>query len=1454
VAQITYQTILGIIGNINSFAEQSDQKISQLWNNYKGSKARLEEQYKNFMSQAAKERDATAAGTKKRALEFKESADKIYQEVLTLDASLANADKYYVKTRTQKAAELAKITETSVDDEPDVFAALEKVKEQYKEISVKYSKETLPAIVDGVIYIFSKQRKQDYEELIILKNTIEKLMEEIKKTIPELIDDSVGEITKKYNEKTESIDTKYQAEISKIDMRYEQNVEALADEICKQLDAILPDGLLQTLNLINESYPHSFSNITTSYKTWGKAVVIGCVDYPLELFVSSNILFSLIADKCRPILVQKKLLRFPLVCSLLDGFSLLAKHTNKDMKQSYFNSIMQSLLSSVPVSYLSFTVIDCENMGKSTASFAELHKKLPELFSDKIVSNKDAIERNLESLTAYIDECNRYKLGSSYKNIYEYAKDSKDEAPEIKILVVYDSPQTLGDKNIALINNIITNGGVCGVYAVIAMPQEANQADNALPLYYEKNCIVMQQAADMFMYFGLRVVCNPALENKGMARFVNRYLISYDSAYGDVAMLDSAVCKLVVSEGLGDVTNTISLVKRTAGQYIDNFGVVALGDGAFPAGVPVGSLSMPTDLFADTNILAQLRAELKKPDANAIDLPAIFNLSQKNNLLINCPEVIHSQVEKFVHSLMWSFLSFVPVSKVNFCIFDAERRGNSITPFLDFRQRLPEVFDGQLYTTQDAMTARLQKLNGYVDDFIQQKLGNRFDNIVEYNAKNPNRAEAITVLVIFDFPRNFDSRSIELLTNILSNGGKCGIYTILCHNPSITFSKYESIDEHMQDISEHCSVIDYIDKKHVLWPYELALNTAPELPQAKADAFIEQYIGAIEILKRKGLAFEDAIQPPFFTASTAKRLAIPVGIGDGEEVANLILGEGSSHHGIIAGATGSGKSTLLHTIIMSGMLCHSPDELHLYLMDFKSGTEFKIYESVKLPHVQLLALDAMQEFGESILENLVDEMLRRGDLFKNAGQTSLSGYVNSTGSPLPRILVIMDEFQVLYNDSANRKVAMNCAELTKRIVTEGRAFGIHLIMATQSTKVISDLTLSHAIIEQMRVRVGLKCGEDDVRYLFSDRNDTKALEMMKGPIGTAVMNLEYMESSNIGFRTAYCSKEAQTGYLSQIAEKFADRPIATQIFEGNRTVMLIDHLKQNQIGLSVESVIKIPMGTLIKVAPPFDMQFDRRRRHNLLVCGANERMSENLTNLLMFSALLNTNTEVFCMDGESLMGESVSTSLYNCLANFSVRFNVANSRAEIVSFVNDLFTAYSERKKSGEMKQTLVVVKNMQFLDIVKKMFRGESVDESEFGISSNSSDDSSGGGFDFGTSEDYSYSSLSVTEKLLQLIDDGSSYGIFFVVSSLEYQSVKENMYYGENILAKFPERIVFALSNNDADNLIDGVAVSGLRDNTIFFTDGVKSTFQYKPYVMPTADELTEFIKDLQNGSEAL
>ena len=153
-------------------------------------------------------------------------------------------------------------------------------------------------------------------------------------------------------------------------------------------------------------------------------------------------------------------------------------------------------------------------------------------------------------------------------------------------------------------------------------------------------------------------------------------------------------------------------------------------------------------------------------------------------------------------------------------------------------------------------------------------------------------------------------------------------------------------------------------------------------------------------------------------------------------------------------------------------------------------------------------------------------------------------------------------------------------------------------------------------------------------------------------------------------------------------------------------------------------------------------------------------------------------------------------------------------------------------------------------------MLKGEVIEESEYidvdapALSDESSDDfnpfASALNFNIGRQSSSSDCTAS-NEKLLRLIEDGSGFGIHFIVSSLEYQTVKDCMHYGENALSKFPERIIFSLSDNDADNLVENVSVAGLRDNTVYFTDGVKDTYQMKPYVAPTPDELDSFLSSV-------
>ena len=294
----------------------------------------------------------------------------------------------------------------------------------------------------------------------------------------------------------------------------------------------------------------------------------------------------------------------------------------------------------------------------------------------------------------------------------------------------------------------------------------------------------------------------------------------------------------------------------------------------------------------------------------------------------------------------------------------------------------------------------------------------------------------------------------------------------------------------------------------------------------------------------------------------------------------------------------------------------------------------------------------------------------------------------------------------------------------------------------------------------------------------------------------------------------------------------------------------VDNLTFTVTGNGVNQTAKtnskgeIQIDTLIKVAPPFAICIDKKKKHNLLICGSNESMANTVSNYYMISALLNRNATVYCIDGDKLVGDDGSAEFYDALGECSTQFKVAQDRADIIKFINEIYQNYQSWKKQNSDDVIFVVIKNLQFLDIVKSMFKGDVIDESEF-IDEVSAEPEFNPADPFAAVNNMfanrgSDDNMSVGEKLIKMIEDGSGFGIHFVVTSLEYQSVRECMYYGENILTKFPERIIFSLGSNDADNLIENVSVAGLRDNTVYFTDGVKNTFQMKPYITPSANEL--------------
>lgn len=182
--------------------------------------------------------------------------------------------------------------------------------------------------------------------------------------------------------------------------------------------------------------------------------------------------------------------------------------------------------------------------------------------------------------------------------------------------------------------------------------------------------------------------------------------------------------------------------------------------------------------------------------------------------------------------------------------------------------------------------------------------------------------------------------------------------------------------------------------------------------------------------------------------NTVKGLVVPLGRAGATGAQCLDLGrpDATTHHALLAGRIRSGKSTLLHTAITSLALTYSPAEVELYLLDFKVGVEFEVYARHGLPHARVIALETDPEFGLSVLQGLAEELDRRATLFKAASDRfsvnvpNLSVYRSVSEAALPRILLIVDEFQKFF--VADDAVSRQAGQALDHLARQGPAFGI----------------------------------------------------------------------------------------------------------------------------------------------------------------------------------------------------------------------------------------------------------------------------------------------------------------------------------------------------------------------------------------------------------------------------
>jgi DNA segregation ATPase FtsK/SpoIIIE, S-DNA-T family len=836
------------------------------------------------------------------------------------------------------------------------------------------------------------------------------------------------------------------------------------------------------------------------------------------------------------------------------------------------------------------------------------------------------------------------------------------------------------------------------------------------------------------------------------------------------------------------------------------FGDYTVEQAALPDGVPTS-----TD-FDSTPIHETVPGYLPFPDHSAVLLKA-RDAGRKDSIAL-------------LQAAMLRMLTALPPGKVRFTIIDPVGLGENFAAFMHLADTDPLLVSDRIWTEPSQIETKLSDLTEHMENVIQKYLRNQYKSIEEYNRAAGEVAEPYRVLVVANFPANFTVEAANRLVSIMSSGPACGVCSLVAVDTAATLPR----DFRLQNLEQVSFTLQHKDgqfrpKSDAFGPYPLSVDAPPE-PKPLA-ALVKQVGEASRFASRVQVPFDFIAPPPekVWTGSTKHGFDIPIGRSGATRRRNFILGRGTAQHALVAGKTGSGKSTLLHALLTNLALLYSPDEAEVYLIDFKEGVEFKMYATLKLPQARVVAIESEREFGLSVLQRLDGVLKERGDEFRKAGVNDVASYRDAKpNAKLPRILLVIDEFQMLFVE--DDKLGQEAAQILDRLVRQGRAFGVHVLLGSQT--IGGSYSLPRSTIDQMAVRIALQCSEADAQLILS--KDNTAARLLTRP-GEAIYNdTNGMLEGNDPFQVVWCSEELREQKLKFVAEKAGKDYAAPLVFEGsskaepsgNRTLAKL--LATPSTTLPSTTVTTLWLGESVSIKDPTAAKFRAQSGANLLLVGQAEESALGIFGVGMLSAAAQwrDGNTVMILDGtpeESDLADTLPEVAKAIQAEnvFIERYQMAEKFGELAALITK-----RQAQPGADVSPRFLFINGLQRFRELKKP------------------DDDYG----FGRKSD---KPLSPAELFAQILREGPTVGVHTVVWIDTVTNL--NRYIDRAALREFTMRVLFPMNANDSSQLIDTPAASRLKPNRgLYLEEGQERPESFRPYGLCGPDWLQQVHATLQ------
>ena len=632
------------------------------------------------------------------------------------------------------------------------------------------------------------------------------------------------------------------------------------------------------------------------------------------------------------------------------------------------------------------------------------------------------------------------------------------------------------------------------------------------------------------------------------------------------------------------------------------------------------------DVAAAGEEVAKLLDEVQLP----ANLPVVLHRRLHSGLMIECSEAHMEQAIDLVHQVLWRLLTCAPAGRAKLTMIDPLGRGQHFTSFMALADHDPTLVGHRVWTTDAKIESRLGELADHVEDVLQASLRDRFERIEDYNEVAGSMAEPYRVVAAVGFPDALSRDSYRHLLALLESGLRCGVFTILVCDREKPWPSETPLPNSEKILSLN---IDDQGEWHLksdgMENLPFVPATAPSAPMRDG---LVQRVGEAAVAAAKVEIPLGNVLTDFEPAAglTGTGIEMPIGSQGANRSLCIELGKGVQQHVLIAGKTGSGKSTLLHSIIMSGAYRYRPDQLQFYLLDFKKGVEFKPYAEHGLPHARVVGIESEREFGRSVLQRLDEELQQRGEQFRAAGVQELGEYLKATGEVMPRILLVVDEFQELF--VRDDRLAGDCTMLLDRLVRQGRSFGMHVVLSSQS--LAGAYSLPRATLGQMAVRIAMQCSESDAAMILAD--DNTAARLISRP-GEAIYNdAGGLVEGNQPFQVAWLSSAEHRDMLTSIADRdetYRKELPPMVVFEGNRPCRWSTAMADSVIDSEHNNLLLGLLGESVEIGPPQRVKLGRDPGRNILMIAAVDSRNALLASSLSGMAKSDPRLEVVYFDG-----------------------------------------------------------------------------------------------------------------------------------------------------------------------------------------------------------------------------